>query len=106
VPSYGGISPLQLHISHLPLAEVLEYSVGPVAIGVPVLESFLASDDEHQCMACRSNDSSLLLASKSRVNVSTPVIRATNFKSPRHVVWSACNRRLALLERDNLPRRA
>jgi hypothetical protein len=58
----------------------------PIAVGVPMLESFFACDDDYQWVLCRRNNSSLLLSAKARVNVEPPIVNAANLKAPGHLL--------------------
>jgi hypothetical protein len=73
------------HIANLVFAEVFENAVSPVAVRIPMFKSLFACDDNYDRVLRRRYDSSLLLATKARVNVDPPIVNAANFKSPGHL---------------------
>src|SRR5262245_35241891 len=80
------VTSAKAHVADLAFAEVFEDAVSPIAVGVPMLESFFACDDDYQWVLCRRNNSSLLLSAKARVNVEPPIVNAANLKAPGHLL--------------------
>jgi hypothetical protein len=58
--------------------------VRPEAVGIAMLATLFASDNNDQRMISWRDDTALLLSTKSRMNIVAAVIEATNFKSPAH----------------------
>ncbi len=86
VLSDGAITRSNLHVANLAFAKILERAVGSVTIGIAVLQSFIASDDNHHRVLDRRDDPALLLTAEARVNVCAPVINAPNLKTPTHQI--------------------
>jgi hypothetical protein len=80
----GPITSTEPHVADLPLAEIFKHSVGSVTVGVPVLKSFFACNYDDQRMLCGRYDTTLLLPTKARVDISAPIVDAANLKTPAH----------------------
>jgi hypothetical protein len=82
--SDGAIAGSQLHVADLALAEVLKDTVRPIAVGVAMLKSLLARDDDYKRMPGRRYDPALLLAAKPCMYVAPSIVDAAELKSPAH----------------------
>jgi hypothetical protein len=80
----GSVASAKPHVADLAFAEVFENAVRPIAVRIPVFKSLFACDDNYHRVSRRRYDSSLLLATKARVNVNPPIVNAANLKSPGH----------------------
>ncbi|ERI13544.1 hypothetical protein O206_08775 [Ochrobactrum sp. EGD-AQ16] len=72
------------HVADLTFTIIVKTSIGQVLVFIAVMTASLAGDDNYNVMVGRSNDATLLLASKLTMNVVSPVIVSAYDKAPSH----------------------
>lgn len=81
------VSSDHLHISGLTFSGVFEDAIGTHCILIAMGCALMAGDQEDWALGiCRCNDPALLLTSKACMDICTPIVDPTLFKSPRHSI--------------------
>jgi hypothetical protein len=81
---HGAVATLKLHVTDLSFTKVLKDAVRPVTIRIAVLKPLFTSDNNYYGVIRWRNNSTLLLAAKSRVDIGSAVVNPANLKTPGH----------------------